>query len=481
MTTTWAGYTRVSRVGDRKDPISHEDQRTRISSYTSARGLTVEFLPEESDVSGSVLERPILEQALTGVESGRYAGIIVADIDRLFRAAIVEALHVVERVEAAGGQVIACAQNFDASTPEGEHVRNMWLSQARLQWRRYADGFARSKAQAVARGIWPCPVVPFGYRKGRDRRLAPKSRQRGRVLRGFEARAAGKSWREVATAMGVGESAAQKIIRNRVYLGEIHYSGEVNLHAHEPIVPRDLWEAAQTSKPRPPRRTDLPPAMLAGIVVCANCGGAMTPDVDHKAHGTYRTYRCRADKANGRCTSPAHISQRKLEPYVERLALEQIESLAISAQERTNAIEAAMSELSAAEAELDAYQTVTRVTDVGQEVFGSGMRSRVEAVKEASARVAEARIAAGPIPSPTSLRELWPELSVDERAHVLRGAIGAVWVRSGRGTAAERARVVAAGFGPERPAGRQRLALNPLDWPADLPGEIRPTGTQHIE
>jgi DNA invertase Pin-like site-specific DNA recombinase len=476
--TTWAGYSRVSRVGDRKDTLtSHDEQRERIASYAHSRGLDVELLPEESDVSGGVMVRPILEDALVGVEQGRYAGVIVAQVDRLSRMDLADALAVIRRVEGAGGQVIAVAENFDAGTPEGRLARNVFLSLAELQLDRYKGQFSRSKEQAVERGIWPCPVVPIGYRKGRDKRLAAHSRTRGRILRGFEARAAGKSWRDVAATMGVGVSAAQKIVRNRVYLGEIHYTGFVNLAAHEPIVPRDLWEAAQRPQPRPPRRTDLAPAMLSGLVVCAGCGGAMTPDTGRGQ----RVYRCRADKAAGRCSAPAHIAQGKLDPYVEQLALEQIESLAISAQDRSDAIDAALSELAAAEAELDAYQGVVRVTDIGADSFAAGMQARVEAVREASNKVGEARAAAGPIPEPLSLRELWPDLSVDERAHVLRGSLGAVWVRNGRGPAAERARVVAAGFGPVRPTGHQRLDLAGLDWSADLPGEIRPAGSQHVE
>src|SRR5215207_6098741 len=295
MRTSWAGYTRVSRVGDRKDTLtSHTDQRKRIAGYAASRGLEVELLPEESDVSGGKIVRPILENALVGVEEGRFAGVIVAQIDRLSRMDLADALAVIRRVEGAGGQVIAVAENFDAGTPEGRLARNVFLSLAEMQLDRYKGQFARSKEQAVARGIWPCPVVPFGYRKGRDKHLAPHSRQLGRVVRGFEARAGGKSWRDVAAAMGVGVSAAQKIIKNRVYLGEIHYSGFVNLEAHEPIVGRDLWEAAQRHQARPPRRGDVPPAMLSGLVLCAGCGGAMTPDVDQKPHGAYRTYRCRA-------------------------------------------------------------------------------------------------------------------------------------------------------------------------------------------
>jgi hypothetical protein len=163
---------------------------------------------------------------------------------------------------------------------------------------------------------------------------------------------------------------------------------------------------------------------------------------------------------------------------VERLALEQIEALSITARQRSEAVASALTELHAAEAELDAYQTLTRVTDIGADRFGAGMRTRVEAVERARAGVADARLTVGTVPAPRALRELWPELSIAERGQILRGAVGVVWVRRGRGSASERARVVAAGFEPPRPTGRERLELRALDWDSDLPGEIRPTRPQ---
>lgn len=482
MTMPWAGYTRVSRVGDRKDTLtSHKDQRQRIAGYAAGRELELVVLPEESDVSGGRIERPILEEALEGIEHGRYAGVMVAQLDRLSRMQLVDALEVIRRVEQAGGQVIAVAENFDAATPEGRLARNMFLSLAEMQLDRYKAQFARSKSQAVANGIWPCPVVPFGYRK-LNKRLVPDEQTRARVVAGFEARAAGGAWKEVAAALGAGLASAAKIIRNPVYRGEIRYSGHTNVAAHKPLVPRDLWEAAQRSQPRPPRRKSAEgPALLQGLVRCASCSGAMTPNSARRRGRLDAIYRCMAYKAGGKCAAPAHIAQPKLDAYVERLALEQIDALSITARERTEAVESAVTELQAAEAEFDAFQTVTRVTEVGPERFGAGMRARILAVERARGRVADARLAAGPVPAPLALRELWPDLSIAERGHVLRGAVGVVWVRPGRGPASERARVIAAGFEPPKPVRRNRLELRKLEWKADLPGEIRPSGPQDSE
>jgi hypothetical protein len=53
----WAGYRRVSRVGDRKERLrSDEMQADRINAYAATHGLTVDMLDLEEDVSGG---RPI--------------------------------------------------------------------------------------------------------------------------------------------------------------------------------------------------------------------------------------------------------------------------------------------------------------------------------------------------------------------------------------------------------------------------------------
>jgi site-specific DNA recombinase len=425
----WAGYRRVSRVGEREDTlISPELQGERIMAYARSRGIEVEMLPAELDVSGGKLERPILSEALQGIEEGRFEGLVVAQLDRLSRADLGDALAVIRQIEEAGGEVIAVAENFDAGTPEGRMGRNMMLSLAAMQLDRYKLQFRVVKARAVEHGIWPMPVVPLGYRRGGDRRLVP-ARSAAKVRRAFEARAAGASWREVASILGVGYSTAAKVIRNRVYLGEVRVDQWVNTSAHEPIMERSLWEAAQLEHPRPARRGG-PGALLGGLARCLGCGYVMTRSVSAKGS----IYRCTAHNKRGEsCPAPAIIGERKLDVFVEERVLTELEELAVSAQERSEALSGAERALEAAEAELVAYQRATRATGLAEAMLVEGLRSRAAEVDDARRHLAEARLAVGPVPDPTTLRELWGELGVEERRHVLRGALSAVVVAKGRG------------------------------------------------
>lgn len=426
----WLGYLRVSRVGDRAERlISPELQTERIQAYARVRGLDVEILPPELDVSGGTVERPVLSEAITRIEAGA-EGIIVAQLDRLSRLSLADVHKVIERIESLGGKVIAVAENFDASTPEGEWTRDVFLGMGRMQLRRYSAQFRAAKERAVREGIWPFTSVPLGYEKGEDRRLVV-SEDAPLIVRAFEARAAGESWTSIAKLLDCGHSMAGKTLRNPVYLGQIRIrfpDGEVvNRSAHEPIVERGLWESAQVAHPRP-RRTGAPRALLAGLCRCEGCAGALTPDISKGR----RVYRCMARTRAG-CTERAYIAGSVVEPIVERAVLAALDEMQWSLSARTDALSELESSLEGAEAELASFQQVERVSDSGVEFFTEGMRVRIEAVEDARRRLAAARLASPVVPEGGSVREFWPELSVEERRHVLRSALSGVFVRKGKG------------------------------------------------
>lgn len=477
--STWAGYRRVSRVGDREETlISPELQAAEIDRYAAGRGLTVEMLDPELDVSGGKAIRPILEQIVDGIETKRYAGVIVADIDRLSRLSLVDALQLIERVEGAGGQVISVAQNFDPGTPEGRWGRNIWLSTTHMQLERYGAAFRRAKVSSVERGVWPLPVAPVGYsvvrrRDGGDGRLHPNE-DAPRVVEAFRMRAASKPLTAIADHLSMGRTSAGKVIRNRVYLGEINYAGAHNPTAHEPLVDVALFEAAQIEHPRPPRGVH-GAALLAGLVRCAGCQRKMTPGVHRDGS---RFYRCMPRKARGRCSAPAIIGAKKLEEYVERVFFDHLGTGQAHSRPTTHDLEAADRERQAAEAELAAYQQVTQLGDVGAEHFMEGMRARVAAVEAARERVGRLRALSGSVERVEDLRAVYERGPVEGRGHVLRGGLSTVWVRRGRGPCVERVRVVEAGHALDDNALRG-MPLEPLDWVEhDLVGEIRPLGTE---
>lgn len=461
----WLGYSRVSRVGARGDRlISPDVQQSRIRGFAEMRGFEVEMLPPELDVSGAKVRRPILEQAIVQIESGQAEGIIVAALDRLSRMALSDALAVIERIEGAGGQVIAVAENVDPTSPEGRLARNVFLSMAEHQRARYAEHIATSKRQAVERGIWPISTVPRGYVKGEDRRLVPDPQTAPLVRRAYDLRARGASWAELADLMKCGSTGARKTIRSRVNLGEIRLrvDGEeiVNLSAHEPLVSRETWEAAQIAHPTPPRG-DGGPALLAGLIRCAACSRQMTP-----GDGVYR---CFPRKASGNCPEPSQITRHRVERIVEDLVVDELRQAGGARGRTLVSAESERAALDEAERELEAWRKAVRIADVGPEYVAAELRRYVDAVEAARTALGRAQAVAGVIANAESLADAYEGMSVAERRHVLRSAVGVVWVRKGR---ADRIKVVGAGFEPND-LSRPGHAVPPVrvEW-ATLPGEI---------
>jgi len=423
------GYVRVSRVGDREETlISPEQQSDKIKGYAKAKGITVEMAEPELDVSGGSLSRPVLDSLIARVETGELGGIIVAQLDRFSRMRIGDALQTIERIEDAGGRVVAVAEAFDNETPEGRLARNMFLSIAQMQLDRYRAGFQSAKERALREGIFAAPHVPIGYTCVRrkdggtgkleiDPKTAPKVRQ------AFEARAKGASWTEVAEILQRGDIGASKVIRNRIYLGELHV-GDLppNREAHPALVTREVWEAAQINHPRPPRSGKKRPALLAGIARCASCSRAMAP--------TGTGYRCRVLHGRHRCPKPASITI-KIDAIVEEAVLAATEDVQVEAIANTEELEAAKKVLEETETELAAFIEMTDAAGVDREHFIEGLQTRSAAVEDARRRVGELQ-AAGGTNETRNLFADWPELTVLEKRHLLRASIGAVWVRPGK-------------------------------------------------
>jgi hypothetical protein len=84
----------------------------------------------------------------------------------------------------------------------------------------------------------------------------------------------------------------QQLLASRVVLGEIHFGALVNLHAHEPIIDRDLFAAVQRMKV-PRGRQPRSDRLLARLKVlrCGSCGSPLGT-MRLPRQGDYPIYRC---------------------------------------------------------------------------------------------------------------------------------------------------------------------------------------------
>jgi site-specific DNA recombinase len=431
------GYVRVSRVAGREGEsfISPDVQRERIEAAARAGGHRVVEWQTDLDEPGSRSDRPGFQAAIEAVESGRVGGIAVASLDRFARS-VPDAAVALRRIDDAGGTLISARDALDTSTPVGRFARTMMLAIAELELERIRENWRVATERAIGRGVHVSRVPPFGYTRGDDGRLVP-DRATARIVRElFARRARGDSWRSLCewlddVAPRQGAWAIQtvgSIIRNRVYLGEARSGDLVNRDAHPALVTRAEWEAAQPSEGRPSIRTS--GSLLAGLVVCASCGQAMT--TYSAGRSGYRSYICRKRTPSGVCPAPTSISMRKLDAFVEDaflawLAAHPVRSTGVAASEDAEEVLVA---IEAAEVELATYRDASLVSVIGVDAYREGLAVRSEVLERERARYAEIQRRA-PERLVGDLATLWPDLERAQRARVLREAIERIVVERG--------------------------------------------------
>lgn len=469
MNKPWVGYVRVSHVGGRDGDSfrSPDDQAAAIQGWARNRNENVTILTPELDASGGDRNRPILAEAVKGIEDGLYCGLVVAYLSRASRS-VSHLLELWDRIEAAGGQVIAVAENVDTSTPAGRLTRTMLAAIAEHELDLHRERFDAQRASATERGIWQRAIVPYGYDKDPDTRRLVPNKQAAKLRIAFNDAIAGKPMTELGVQLGVSTNGARHILSNRVYLGELTVGEYTNTSAHPAIITEDVFASAQrpvrTRKPRIYNEA----ALLAGICRCSGCGSIMSRGTPNGGRGTgkrYAVYACRGRFAAGRCNNRAAIMCHLLDTHVETIALQTLKDMEAIGATSDIELDDARKQLSITERELGEYLLAVSAADIGAQAFGEGARQRREAIETARNEVTRL-IGSDGAPDTATIIENWPSLNVTQRNHVLRGLLEVVTVRPGRVPVNDRAQVIRAGAGivPKYAGGSVPRDIVPLDW-----------------
>jgi DNA invertase Pin-like site-specific DNA recombinase len=394
----YGGYPRVSDVGRREADErlrSPEFQEELIDRAAGEHGVDVRMYPAELDVSGAKRERVILDSIVAAIEDGELDGIIVAKLDRLSRLAPKDRIELVERIEAAGGEILSASEAFDTKTPEGRFVRELFFSLARMEWERIAGGWDQAKRYAIAAGRAIAKTPAFGYRFDRDHRYVKHPTEAAIVVELFELRAGGASWTtllerfEARTGRSTARQTMSELVRSRVYLGEVAYGTElVNVDAHEAIVELDLFETVQRVNAERAgdgagqRHSGAPVSMLGGFATCEGCRRPMS---SHARRERSRRYECSTPGCPRRATIladdlDAHVWESVLAwagPAADELVELELELDASGGRRIVAEHRLAEAERVALEYELD----VELELELGRETFAAGRRARLDVVE----------------------------------------------------------------------------------------------------
>jgi DNA invertase Pin-like site-specific DNA recombinase len=475
--SVYDGYGRVSRVGKRQGEsyISPKEQEKKDRQWAKERGKKFGVFEIDEDVSGATEKRPGLERLIARVEAGISAGIICPKLDRFGRS-VEQVLRNYRRVTDAGGVVVFVEEGLDPTTPTGKLLFGVLASLAEFQWLMAREGWADATANAIERGIHISPVPPTGYARGEDGRLVPDPLVAPQITKLFKLIAGGMAKGEAYAVLNDefgnfhwNARIAYVILRNRVYLGEARYADNVNENAHTPLTDPITFAAAQGN--RRVGSGGRSGALLNGLVRCAGCRRVMTvswqvKEGEEKAWDRHAYYRCNGECGSaGKCEAPSSIKAAFVEGYVLDYFWEYAKDRQLVGSMDTAELEAAVSDLEAAEATRKEFGDNTRLQGLG-DAYVDGLASRM-AVENAAREVViamQADLAHPELGDVSTLDELWIDLGADERRELLCAVVGAVYVKKGRVAVEDRSMIFPRGEEPESPTrGRtDRFPIMPL-------------------
>ena len=221
---------------------------------------------DDGGLSGASLDRPALQDLLSKVRGRQIDIVVVYKVDRLTRS-LADFAKLVEAFDEHDVSFVSVTQSFNTTSSMGRLTLNVLLSFAQFEREVIGERVRDKIAASKRKGIWVGGPVPLGYRSV-DKKLeivAEEARPRPQDFRGLPAsgldqRAGGIAqcravsnrnrgdWRTGGTVAAacyrVGPLA--HLLKNRFYIGEVAYRGEIHSGEHEPILDRALFDAVQT-------------------------------------------------------------------------------------------------------------------------------------------------------------------------------------------------------------------------------------------
>ncbi len=313
-----AVYTRKSsEEGLEQEYNSLDAQRDAGVAYVASQRhegwSLVEQGYDDGGFSGGNMDRPGLKRLMIDIEAGRVDVVVVYKIDRLTRS-LPDFAKLVEVFDRHGVSFVSVTQQFNTTTSMGRLMLNVLLSFAQFE-REVTGERIRDKINASkAKGLWMGGVPPLGY-DVKERKLVINAREADLVRDMFrrfaehgsaaqlvrELKIEGhttKAWMTQSGSFHPGRAMDQqyvfKLLRNRMYLGEMPHKGQSYPGQHEAIVTQTLWDQAhaiiEKRKQGPRAHYTEQPALLSGLLYAPDGQRMLHTYVKKKNGRLYRYY-----------------------------------------------------------------------------------------------------------------------------------------------------------------------------------------------
>ena len=310
-------YTRVStEQGLEQDfnslDAQYDASQAYIRSQAHARWTLLRAKYDDGGFSGGNTDRPALQRLLDEVRAGKIDVIVVYKVDRLTRS-LADFAKLVELFDQHNVSFVSVTQQCNTTTSMGRLTLNVLLSFAQFE-REVTSERIRDKISASKRkGLWVGGMAPLGYdTKGRKITVNEAEAKRVRMifrryleLGSLNLLMADLRQRRIVTKVRIlktGETVGgipftrgslAHLLRNRFYVGEVAFKGEVLKGEQRAIVDADLFEAVQAKLNDQVNNHRAKWTRSEGLLIGRlfdDRGNRMSPSHARKGHVKYRYY-----------------------------------------------------------------------------------------------------------------------------------------------------------------------------------------------
>jgi DNA invertase Pin-like site-specific DNA recombinase len=262
-------YTRVSTDHGLEQDFNsldaqYEASQAYIKSQAHAGWSLIRTKYDDGGFSGGNTERPALQRLLEDVRAGKVEVIVVYKVDRLTRS-LADFAKLVELFDQHQVSFVSVTQQFNTTTSMGRLTLNVLLSFAQFEREVTSERIRDKIAASKRKGLWVGGMAPLGY-DTRDCKITVNETEAKTVRTIFQSylrlgslsllladlrkRGIVTKARTLKTGKTVGgipftRGSLGHLLRNRFYIGQVAFKGEILTGEQPAIVDRALFDAVQ--------------------------------------------------------------------------------------------------------------------------------------------------------------------------------------------------------------------------------------------
>lgn len=320
-------YARYSSHNQRDCSI--EQQVDAAKAYAEEVGIKIVEVYADRAVSGKTDNRPQFQKLMRDAHKGTFKFVIAWKSNRIGRN-MLQAMVNEAKLDDLGVRCLYVEEDFD-DTAAGRFALRSMMNVNQFYSENMAEDIMRglrdSASQAKVVG-----TIPFGYKKGEDKKFAINEAEAQIVKEIYERLAEGENQVDIINnlnARGIktrlkkdwSRSSFQTIAHNEKYIGLYQYADIVIPGGMPRIISDELFQKVQimlNTKSNPQnnrRRAKYGTYLLTGKLFCGKCGAPMTGISGRGKHGEQHFYyRCQGRKV-GKCDKKSVVRD-EIEKFV---------------------------------------------------------------------------------------------------------------------------------------------------------------------